>query len=136
MPIYTPTYGGNAIFGLAVKIDQTPDAAAQQTDAFFGVPGELSLFGGTRARTFNISGVLFDEDLDLVTGDENLFLPGTPGSIADGIARTLVDTQNRTWLNVIYLGQYQRDPKGPQRGVWAGDFGWIIPYRVVFHGLA
>ena len=136
MPIYTPTYGGNAIFGLAVKIDQNPDAAAQQVDAFFGVPGTLSLFGNTRGRQFNISGVLFDEDIDLLSADENLFLPNTAGSIADGIARDLFDTQGRTWSQVVYLGQFQRDPMGPQRGVWGGDFGWILPYRAVFHGLA
>jgi hypothetical protein len=134
MPIYIPTYGGNAIFGLAVKIDQDPDRATQQLDSFFGVPGKLSLFGGTRGRTFRISGVLFDENLDLVTADESIFLPGTSRSIADGIARTLVDTQNRSWLNVVYLGQFARD-RGPQRGVWSGNEGWLLPYRAIFHGL-
>jgi len=136
--IYTPTYGGSPIFGLAVEIDQQPDQAAQQRDAFFGVPGELSLFGGARCRRFNVSGVLYDVDLPTVAADELVFLPNTPVTVADGVARTLVDTYNRSWLNVVYLGQYGRTGS-PRPAVWTGGdgpvSGWMIPYRAVFVGL-
>ena len=136
MPIYTPTFGGIPMFGLAVRIEQVPAQAAQQTDAFFGVPGTLSLFGGSRGRTFQVSGVLFDVDLVSLNADEDLFTPGVSGSLADGIARPLFDTRGRTWANVVYLGQFQPDPNGPRPGVWSGSGGWVLPYRAVFHGLS
>ena len=136
MSIFTPTYGGIPIFGQAVRIDQQPGQAAQQVETFFGVSGVLSLFGGTRGRTFLVSGVLYDVDLPTLNADEALFLPGLSGSFADGVARVLFDTRGRTWQNVVYLGQFEADPLGPQPGVWGSDSGWILPYRAVFHGLS
>jgi hypothetical protein len=136
MPLYIPTYGGRPIFGLAVHIEQIPAQAAQQQDAFFGVPGILSLFGGTRGRMFQVSGVLFDVDLPSLNGDEDVFTPGVSGSLADGVARPLFDTRGRTWANVVYLGQFHPDPIGPRPGAWGSGVGWILPYRAVFHGLS
>jgi len=136
MSIYTPTYGGVAMFGLAVHIEQVPQPAAQQLDAFFGASGLLSLYGGSRGRTFLIAGVLYAVDVPTLNADENLFTPGVSGSMADGIARLLFDTRGRTWSNVIYLGQFRPDPKGPRPGVWNGDSGWVLPYQAVFHGLS
>ena len=89
MPLFTPTYGGEPIFGLAVHIEQVPDQAAQQLEAFFGVPGFLSVFGGARGRTFQVSGVLYDVDIETLNADEDVFTPGINGSVADGMARTL-----------------------------------------------
>jgi hypothetical protein len=136
VPLFTPTYGGVPIFGLAVKIEQVPNQVAQQSEAFFGVPGMLSVFGGSRGRTFQVSGVLYDVDLTTLNADENLFTPGVSGSMADGIARSLFDTRGRTWANVVYLGQFQPDPMGPRPGAWQGSAGWVLPYRAVFHGLS
>jgi hypothetical protein len=136
MPLYTPTYGGIPIFGLAVHIEQVPAQSAQQLEAFFGVPGLMSVFGGSRGRTFQVSGVLYDESLVLLNADENIFTPGVSGSMADGIARTLFDTRGRSWANVVYLGQFQPDPMGPRPAVWSGSGGWALPYRAVFHGLS
>jgi hypothetical protein len=136
--IYTPSYGGNPIFGLAVKIDQKPDPGAAQIEAFFGVPGQISLFAGARGRTFRVSGVLFDVDLDSVAADELVFLPNTPVTYVDGIARELIDTYGRAWENVIYLGPYSRTSE-PRPAVWGSDNGpvggWEIPYQTVFRGL-
>ncbi len=136
MSIFTPTYGGAPIFGLAVRIDQQPTQSAQQVEAFFGVSGVLSLFGGTRGRTFIVSGVLYDVDLPSLNADEAVFLPGVSGSYADGVARVLFDTRGRTWQNVVYLGKFHPDPIGPRPGVWGGDLGWVLPYRAVFQGLS
>ena len=86
--LFTPTFGGNPIFGLAVEIDQQAQPAAEQTDAFFGVPGVVSLFGGTRGRRFIITGVLYNVDLPSVAGDEGLFLAGVAGSYVDGIVQS------------------------------------------------
>jgi hypothetical protein len=134
--IFTPTYGGIPMFGLAVHMQEVPAACAAQSDSFFGVPGMLSVFGGTRGRSFQISGVLFDLDIPTLNSDEDLFTPGVQGSMADGIARPLFDTRGRTWANVVYLGEFQADPMGPRPGAWAGTTGWVLPYRAVFHGLS
>jgi hypothetical protein len=101
MSLITATYGGVPIFGLAVKIEQVPMQCAQQVEAFFGVPGMLSVFGGSRGRTFQVSGVLFDVDLVTLNADEDIFTPGVSGNMADGVARSLVDTRGRTWVNVV-----------------------------------
>jgi hypothetical protein len=136
MALFTPTYGGVPIFGLAVQIQEIPNPCAQQLEAFFGVPGQLSVFGGSRGRSFAISGVLFDVDLETLNQDEDFFTPNVTGSYADGIARPLFDTRGRTWANVIYLGEFQPDPMGPRPAVWATGSGWALPYRAVFHGLS
>jgi hypothetical protein len=136
MSLYTPTYGGVPIFGLAVHIEQVPAQAAAQSEAFFGVPGMLSVFGGTRGRTFQVQGVLYDVDIPTLSLDENIFTPGVTGTVADGVARPLFDTRGRTWANVIYLGEFQPHPMGPRPAVWGGGSGWALPYRAVFHGLS
>ena len=124
------------ILALSIPTPTFAGEAAQQVETFFGVSGVLSLFGGARGRTFLVSGVLYDVDLPSLNADETLFLPGLSGSYADGVARVLFDTRGRTWQNVVYLGQFEADPLGPQPGVWGSDSGWILPYRAVFHGLS
>jgi len=136
MPLFTATYGDVPIFGMAVRIEQVPAAPGQQVEAFFGVPGVMSVYGGHRGRIFQVSGVLFDEDLDTLNALENVFTPGVDGSMADGVARDLFDTRGRTWTNVVLLGGFQPDPMGPRPGAWNGDSGWVLPYRAVFHGLS
>jgi hypothetical protein len=136
MSLFTPAYGGVPIFGLAVRIQQVPLQSAQQLEAFFGVPGRLSVFGGSRGRTFMISGVLYDVDIPTLNADEDIFTPGVNGSVADGIARPLADTRGRTWANVVYIGEFQPDPMGPRPAVWGSGSGWALPYRAVFHGLS
>jgi hypothetical protein len=136
MPIYTPTYGGQPIFGAAVQIMQIPTPCASQRETFFGVSGLFNVFAGTRGRSFQITGVLYDLDLPTLNSDEDIFTPGVAGSMADGIARPLFDTRGRTWANVIYLGEFQPDPMGPRPGTWGAASGWILPYRAVFHGLS
>ena len=96
----------------------------------------LSVFGGSRGRSFQVSGVLYDVDIPTLNADEDVFTPGVDGSVADGVARTLADTRGRSWANVIYLGQFTPDPMGPRPAVWAGASGWAMPYRAVFHGLS
>jgi hypothetical protein len=136
VPLYTPTYGGQPIFGAAVHIVQIPTSCATQLEAFFGVSGLLAVFGGSRGRTFQIDGVLFDVDLPTLNSDEDVFTPGVSGSMADGIARPLFDTRGRTWANVIYLGEFTPDPAGPRPGTWGSGSGFVLPYRAIFHGLS
>jgi hypothetical protein len=136
MSLFTPTYGGVPIFGIAVHIEQVPAQSAQQVEAFFGVPGILSVFGGARGRSFQITGVLFDFDLFSLNADENFFTPGVSGTVADGVARVLFDTRGRSWANVVYMGQFQPDAMGPRPAVCGLGSGWALPYKAVFHGLS
>lgn len=136
MAIYTPTYGGVPIFGAAVRMRQIPVPASQQAEAFFGVPGIMSVFGGHRGRTFEVTGILYDDDISLLNSDEDVFTPGVSGTAADGVARVLFDTRGRSWANVVCLGEYQPDPNGPVRGLVGGFGFWVLPYRAIFHGLS
>jgi hypothetical protein len=120
------SYGGVPLFGLAVHIQHIPKANAQQVDMFFGVDGSVALFGGTRGRMFEVTGVLAGKDIPSLLAAEALLL-----SYADGIARTLVDPIGRTFPNVIFQGEYTPSPEGPKYT----DSGVILPYRAVFRGL-
>jgi hypothetical protein len=124
--IFTPTYGGVPMFGLVTKMVHAANPCVRQIDAFFGVPGNISLFGGSRGRTFMIQGVLNDVSIGAINADEALI-----HSFADGIARTLFDTRGQTFSNVIFLDEFQPDPMGPR----PTDVGWCLPYRLVMHGL-
>lgn len=121
------TYDGNSIFGLAVRCQMIPKASASQVNAFFGVSGVQSVYGGGRGRMFMISGLLVGEDHPAVDAAEATLL-----SYDDGIARVLVDTCGRTWSNVVFTGDYQPDPMG-RRPLVDGS-GWGLPYRATFRG--
>lgn len=121
-----PSFGGAFIFGTACHVVHVPHPVALQKDGFFGVTGMTSLFGGGRGRTFEIAGVLVGSDLPGVIAAEGSLL-----SYADGIARTLIDTQGRSWPNVIFEGEYQASPEGPK----STDFGWCLPYHCILRGL-
>lgn len=131
MAFWNPTYDGNSIFGLAVRIQVEPNPTAQQIDAFFGVNGNIALFGGARGTMFLIDGVLYGADLSDLNSLEGLFQPSVPGNYADGIARTLIDTRGRTWENVIYAGRFQPDAMGPKYF----DGGIVLPYKTAFQSL-
>ncbi len=121
-----PSFGSAFIFGTACHVVHVPHPVALQKDGFFGVTGMTALFGGGRGRTFEIAGVLVGSDLPGVIAAEGSLL-----SYADGIARTLVDTQGRSWPNVIFEGEYQASSEGPK----STDFGWCLPYHCILRGL-
>jgi hypothetical protein len=120
------SYGGAPIFGAAVRIQHIPHPNVQQVDSFFGSNGNVTLFGGSRGRTLEVTGVLVGRDLPSLLAAEAVLL-----SYADGIARTLVDPLGRTFPSVIFQGEYLPSPEGPK---WT-DTGVCLPYRAVFHGL-
>jgi hypothetical protein len=121
-----PTYDGVPIFGVAVRVQDRPHAAAVQINAYFGIDGLTSLYGGSRGRELHISGCLIAEDLEGLVAAEQLLL-----SYADGLARTLIDPVGREFNNVIFKGEYEPFAEGPK----FTDGGVILPYRAVFHGL-
>ena len=121
------TLDGNAIFGTAVNVIHSPRPNAQQINQFFGVDGQQTLFGGTRGRTFTISGVLSATTILSLNAAEASLL-----SFADGLTHTLVDNRGRVWPNVVFRGEYSPSPMGPRP--LAGG-GWCLPYRLVMEGL-
>jgi hypothetical protein len=121
-----PSFGGSSVFGTACHVVHVPHPIALQRDGFFGVTGMTSLFGGGRGRTFEVTGLLVGSDVPSVIVAEGALL-----ACADGIARTFVDTQGRSWPNVIFDGEYQPSAEGPK----PTDFGWCLPYRCILHGL-
>lgn len=122
-----PMLDGNYVFGTACHVMHVPQPAAVQQDAFFGVAGRTSLFGGTRGRTFRIRGVFVGETLEEVLSYESSLL-----SYGDGIARIFTDTQGRDWPNIVFLNEYRPSAEGPK----ITDFGWCLPYECVLHGLS
>lgn len=123
----TAYYDGNAVFGLAVRCQMVQNPSAAQINAFFGVTGTQSVFGGGRGRVFQISGVLVGSDLSTLAAAEATLL-----TYDDGIARTLTDTWGRNWPNVVFVN-FTADPMGPRP--LAGDSGVGLPYRCSFRGL-
>lgn len=121
-----PSFGGVFLFGTACHVVHSPHTVAQQKGSFFGVTGMTALYGGGRGRLFEITGVLIGATLTSVIEAESSLL-----SFADGIARIFVDTQGRSWPNVIFEGEYTPASDGPK----STDFGWCLPYRCILHGL-
>jgi hypothetical protein len=121
------TLDGNPIFGYASTVVHTPHPNAQQLSACFGINGQQTLYGGTRGRSFLISGVFAGDSLLVINDAETALL-----TYADGLPHTLVDNRGRTWNNVIFRGEYQPAAEGPRP--LAGG-GWCLPFKCVLEGL-
>ena len=119
-------FGGVPCFGTAVSVVHLPERVVEQRTAVAGSSYVAALFGGGRGRRFEISGVLVGDSPQGVMESEALLL-----ALADGIGRDLVDTQGRSWPNVLFEGVYRPDPAGPKETDW----GWCLPYRCELQGL-
>lgn len=123
------TLGGANIFGVAVRVNMIPHASAEQTNTFFGISGQIAVWGGTRGRVFQIEGVLVAADFATMNSLEAAF-----EAFNNGIAQTFVDTRGAVWPNVVYRGEYQRASDRPLYGI--GTTALIFqPYKLVLHGL-
>jgi hypothetical protein len=120
------SYNGASIFGAAVRVQHVARPNAQQLNAFFGVTGTQTLFGGGRGRLFLIRGILLGSTIAELNSFEAVFQ-----GYADGVARTLVDPRGRSWPNVIFRGEFVPEPGSP----FPTTGGWALPYRAVFYGL-
>lgn len=134
MSYATPTLDGNAIFGLAVRMQHTVRPAAYSLREFFGINGYFSNFGGKRGRLFTVEGVLIGADIPALNFNEGVF-----ETYVDGNAHELYDTRGRLWDNVIFEGDFQTHPQGPRplAGYYNGDGSqWLaLPYKAAFLGL-
>jgi hypothetical protein len=121
------TLDGSPVFGLAVHVQHNPHPNAQQINDFFGINGQQTLFGGTRGRTFLISGVLIGDTIGDINAAEVALL-----SFADGLPHTLADDRGRTFFNVIFKGEYQSFEQGPRP---LADGGYCLPFKCAMMGL-
>jgi Ca2+-binding RTX toxin-like protein len=128
VPLWNPTFNGDSIFGLAVRMAHVAAATDQQITSFFGQGGQLSMFGGKRGRTFMVVGCFVADDVSGLNDAEAIFQ-----SYADGFAYELVDTRGRTWQQVQFRGELQLSEVGPCPRV--DTPGWGISYKAVLHGL-
>jgi len=123
---FQATLDGDPVFGQANQVRMNPHPNAQQINAFFGVTGLQTLYGGGRGRTFMVSGVLVGEARsDIVNARADLL------SYADGQTHTLVDTDGTSWDNVIFRGEFQ--PESDPRPLAGG--GWCLPFKCVMESL-
>jgi len=121
------TLDGSPVFGVSVNVVHNPHPNAQQINEFFGINGQQTLFGGSRGRTFMISGVLIGDDIPTINSLEAALL-----SYADGLPHTLTDNRGRVWSNVIFRGEYQPYEQGPR---WLAGGGYCLPFKCVMQGL-
>ena len=135
MSVYTPTLNGAPIFGWAVRMLHQQHPSAQQIVEFFGVDGTFALYGGSRGRVFAVRGFLVGQDLPTLNQAQSVFDTSVAGNIADGVGRTLFDTRGRTYLNVVYRGEFEEEEGGPRPGSWPTGSGYVLPYRLMLHGV-
>jgi hypothetical protein len=119
------TYDGNSIFGRSVTVRHVLNPPAEQVNAFFGVGGLQSLFGGSRGRLIVVTGVLYGTDISDLNAAE-----ATLASYCDGIARTLVDGRGRPFPSVLL-----RPAEVSGRVLQDADGGCYLPYQVSGLGL-
>ncbi len=132
--LFTPTLDGNAVFGLAVRIQMVPNPTAQQLVKFFGVDGQFAMYGGSCGRVFMIEGVLYDMTIAALNADETNLL-----SFADGVGHQLSDTRGRVWDYVVSRNEYHPSPHGPKPATWSDGSnnysGYALPYKLILRGL-
>lgn len=119
------TIDGDPAFGAAVNVQHVPHPNAQQINEFFGLNGQQTLFGGSRGRTFLVSGVLTAVDVATLNAVEANLL-----SYADGLPHVLVDNRGRSWANIVFRGEYQPNP-----GLLFADGAVGISYKLTLIGL-
>ena len=124
------TYGGIDIFIRPFTTTHQANPSAQQLSEFFGTSGQQSLWGGWRGRVIAISGMLCAPDPYTLNSYESVWNGQGTGVVGDGIARPLVDTRGRLWLECL-CESFQQD--GQVR--IDGTYGYNFRYRSVFRSL-
>lgn len=125
---FNPSLGGQALFGLAVNVNRIPNANAAQIAQFFGVSGVQSMDGGSRGAVFEIQGCMVGISAAAVQAAASLL-----ETMADGVARTFIDTTGTSWSNVVYRKEFQW--QGPYFLLCDGTGRRGRAYRCILHGL-
>jgi len=125
---FPPSLGGAQVFGLACNVSYVPNANATQVAAFFGVAGVQSMDGGSRGAAFEIQGCMVGINPAGVQ-----FYASSLLSMADGVARTFIDTTGVAWASCVFRREFQYT--GGYALLCDGTGRWIRPYRAVIHQL-
>jgi len=118
-------YGGLAL-GAAVSSPLVAVPRVVQVCAWSGYGGLAGLDGGGRGRSWLVTGVFVGATVGDVLSQEAALL-----SMADGIGRVFLDTQGRSWPNVLLEGDY----RPAASGALAVDGGWCLPFMLGLVGL-
>ena len=124
MAYTTPTLDGQAVFGRAVHTVMEPCDLAMSYSAFFGVNGQYSVFGGSRGRRFDVSGVLAASSVAGLIAARAALL-----SFQDGAAHILLDTYGVTWPWVVFVGGWKQGNR--MLYVSGGLVGWEYSLELV-----
>lgn len=119
-----PSYDGATIFGRSYSFATNKNPTAAQVNAFFGLNGVESLYGGSRGYVTLVRGVLTGSDAASLASAEETFR-----SYDDGIARTLVDNFGVSWPQVKLVNF------SPQGRVLRDGRGFYRPYQAQFQHL-
>lgn len=119
-----PSYGGASIFGFSYSFATNKNPTAAQVNAFFGLEGMESLYGGSRGYVTLVRGLLFGSNASALGAAEEAFR-----SYDDGIARDLVDNFGVTWPQVKMVNF------SPQGRVIRDGRGFYRPYQAQFQHL-
>jgi hypothetical protein len=119
------SYRGSAIFGRAVRMKTADNPRAEQKNGFFGLSGIETLDGGLRGRTTVAQGVFTAYDYGTIAAAMESFR-----SFNDGLAGTLVDTRNVSWLNVKLASFEPGDRIG-----FDPTYGYYATYQATFQHL-
>lgn len=123
-----PSYDGNQIFGNAVKMESPVNPTADQMNAFFGVSGLESLYGGQRGRVTLVKGLLVGGSLPALNAAIALF-----ESYFDGIARVLVTTRGVTYNNVKLESFAEKGgPRLDFNGFWFEEYEAKFSHMTLF----
>lgn len=122
------TLDGQFVFGAAVTIVHSPYQNAHQEIAYAGQNGRLSVYMGSRGRTFTVKGLFYGG-----TAADCIYAEALMRTFADGLGHTLVDNFNRVFTDVVFKGEIQNDPGGPKPG---SQGLWYWGYTLVLEGLS
>lgn len=89
-------FGGQSVFGRVLFMRTIQLPRALQINTYCGLNGLESIDCGSRGRSTHVRGLLIGHSLVELLAAEVLF-----ADLMDGVARTLVDSNNATWENVL-----------------------------------
>lgn len=122
------TYGGSDIFGTAVLVRAVQSPYMRQEQSYPGVTGVQSIQLGGRGGFLEATGIHYAASVSALNAIESSIY-----AMKDGVPRTLVDTQGRSWPYVI-LDEFTPSPK---KIIYDLRWGYLYPdrYRIVFRRL-
>lgn len=99
------SFGGNLVFGSAVRFTRSDNPREAQINSYFGLSGVERIDGGGRGGTFHVTGLHAGASVGaLVTSQTAL------RDMQDGNAYVLVDTKGEAYPNCVLEGFKETGP--------------------------